>query len=178
MNEYKNVMLISPNKLKSFGDVNLNLDDSKISAAIRISQNIYLTDVFGKDIICHLQELVYGKITGSSGNTIDDFPQYKDLLDEYIVPTLAYRTVAELAVINTLKQRNMGTVKNSDVNVNPVSTDEYKYLQNYYMTFFYDYVNKTWEFLCENKKAFVELPDDFCTCSSKPLFANTSLFLG
>ena len=72
----------------------------------------------------------------------------------------------------------MGTVKNSDVNVNQTSADEYKYLKNYYCTLFNDAVNRMMDFLCENKAAFAELTDGFCTCNRKPLYANTGLWLG
>lgn len=176
MNEYKNVMLLSPNKLKGFGVMNINVDDSMLSNCIRIAQNIHLVDIIGQDLVSRLQELVYGKITGS-GETIEDLPQYKDLLDEYVLPVLAYRTAVEMAIINNLKIRNMGSVKNSDINVNQTSSDEYKYLSNYYNTYFYDAVNKMVAFLCENKNAFPESKID-CTCSTRPLYANTNLWLG
>ena len=178
MREFKDVLLVSPNTIKSYGDINLNVDDSKIAAAIRISQNVYLADVIGMPLIERLQELVYGKVSGS-GDTIDDpqFLPYKTLLDEYVEPTLAYKTASELCMLETLKIRNMGVVKNSDVNVNITATSDAKYLQNYYLTFAVDHLNKMVAFLCENKGAFPESKID-CTCGSQPLFANTGFWLG
>ena len=179
MNDYFNTLLISPTKVKSFGDIGINLDDSAIGAAIRISQNVYLKDIFGKDLVEHLQVLVYNKINriddsiDDSGNT-----QYKTLLDEFIQPALAYKTTAELATTNHLKIRSMGTVKNSDTNVQPVDSTDMKALAEYYMTFFYDVINKTWDFLCENKAAFSEIPEGFCSCRKKPLYGRTGLYLG
>ena len=114
MNEAKNTMLISPQKVKSYGLINLNVNESEVGNAIRIS----------------------------------------------------------------LKIRNMGVVKNSDTNVQATNAGDVKYMAEYYETFFYDAVNKLMDFLCENKEAYVEVPDGFCTCSSKPRYARTSLWLG
>lgn len=180
MNEAKNTMLISPQKVKSYGVINLNVNESEVGNAIRISQNIYLQDIIGKDLVEHVQELVYNKVKGETAGTIDDEENeaYKVLLDDYLVPVLVYRTAVELCTLMTLKIRNMGVVKNSDTNVQATNAGDVKYMAEYYETFFYDAVNKMMDFLCENKEAYEEVPDDFCTCSSKPRYARTSLWLG
>ena len=174
MNETKNVMLISPQKVKTYGVINLNVNESEIGNAIRISQNIYLQDIIGTDLVEHMQELVYNKM--KSGETIDD--QYQVLLDEYLTPVLVYRTAVELCTIMTLKIRNAGVVKNNDTNVQTTTAADVESMAEYYETFFYDYVNKMMTFLCENKEAFSELPDGFCTCERKPKYARTGLYLG
>lgn len=175
----KNVMLISPTKVKEYGNINLNVNDSEVGAAIRTSQNIYLKDAINRDLIEHVQELVYNKIQGS-GSSIDDEVNiaYKTLLEEYLQPALVYRTAFELCTIVTLKLRNMGVVKNDDTNVRQVSFGEMSYLQEYYGVLFNDALNRCVDFLCENKGAFNEIEDGFCTCSSKPRFAQNGLWLG
>lgn len=179
MLDYQNVMLISPQKVKTYAVINLNVNESEIGNAIRISQNVYLVDIIGKDLVQRLQQLVYNKMNNLP-DTIDDEANeaYKDLLDEYVVPVLVYRTAVELCTLLTLKIRNMGVVKNNDTNVQATTAGDVKALSQYNETFFYDYVNKMMDFLCENKKAFVEVPDGFCTCSNKPKYARTSLWLG
>lgn len=179
MTDYKNVMLISPQKVKSYGVINLNVNESEVGNAIRISQNIYLQDIIGTDLVEHVQELVYNKVKGT-GSSIDDEENeaYKVLLDDYLVPVLVYRTAVELCTLMTLKIRNMGVIKNSDTNVQATNAGDVKYMAEYYETFFYDAVNKMMDFLCENKEAYVEVPDGFCTCSSKPRYARTGLWLG
>lgn len=174
MNEAKTVMLISPQKVKTYGVINLNVNESEVGNAIRISQNIYLQDIIGAELVEHMQELVYAKM--KSGETIDE--QYQVLLDEYLTPVLVYRTAVELCTILTLKIRNMGVVKNNDSNVQTTTAADVESMGEYYETFFYDYVNKMMTFLCENKEAFNELPDGFCTCERKPRYARTSLYLG
>lgn len=176
MENYLNTMLISPNKVKAFGTINLNVDDTTIATAIRTAQNVYLVDVIGLECVQHLQQLVHNKITGS-GTSIDEEEAYKDLLDDYITPCLVYRTAVELSTILTLKIRNMGVVKNSDINVNQTTSGELKYLADYYKTLYYDAVNKMVAFICENTKSFPDSKIE-CTCGSTPLYANSDLFLG
>lgn len=178
LTEMKNVMLVSPNKVKEYAVVNLNLDDTALGNAIRIS-HIFLRDAIGKDIIEHLQQLVYNKIKDLP-DTIDDQENeaYKVLLDEYIVPALVYRAAQESVTIMTLKIRNAGLVKNSDTNVQTTSLSDMSYMTEYYGVLFNDALNRLSDFLCENKGAFVEIGDDYCTCSAKPRFAQTNLWLG
>ena len=179
MTDFRNVMLISPQKVKSWGVINLNVNESEIGNAIRISQEIYLRDIVGTDLVEHVQRLVYNKIQGLP-DTIDDEANeaYKVLLDDYLTPVLVYRTAVELCTLMTLKIRNMGVVKNNDTNVQATSAGDVKYMSEYYSTFFNDKVNRLMDFLCGNKEAFEEVPEGFCTCSSKPRYARTGLWLG
>lgn len=179
LTEIKNVMLVSPTKVKEYGNINANVDSGDIGAAIRIAQNVHLKDAINRDLIEHVQELVYNKIKGT-GSTIDDpeNEQYKVLLDEYLRPALVYRTAMELCTITTLKIRGMGLVKNNDTNVQTTSSNDLSYMTEYYGVMYNDALNRCVDFLCENKKAFIEIPDGFCTCQSKPRFAQTNLYLG
>lgn len=179
INEWKNCMLISPKTIKEYGNINLNCDDGEIGAAIRIAQNIYLTDAINRTLIEHLQVLVYNKIKELPDNI--DSPEnepYKILLQDYITPALVYRTAVELCVILTLKVRNMGIIKNSDTNVDKTDAPDLSFLKEYYETFWDDSLNRLADFLCINKEAYVEIPDGYCTCSSKPLYGRTGLWLG
>lgn len=172
-------MLVSPTKVKEYGNININVQDREIGAAIRIAQNIYLADAINRDLVEHVQELVYNKIKGS-GSTIDDPDNepYKVLLEEYLQPAIVYRTCEELCTIANIKIRNMGLVKNSDTNVNSTGADDMSYMQDYYGVMFNDALNRCVDYLCENKGAFVEIGDDFCTCRTKPKYAQTGLWLG
>ena len=173
-----NVMLISPTKVKQYATLGLNVDDNTMGECIRAAQ-LQLRDVLGRQLLERLKELVYNKIQRND-DTIDDEENiaYKTLLNEYVVPALAWGTAVEAAQMNELKIRNMGTVKNSDTNVNAVGQGEYLHLASYKKTYLNDAYNRLTEFLCEEKAAFVELPDGYCTCSDQPLYANTNLWLG
>ena len=178
MEEYKKTMLISPNKVKASGRLNLNVDDGEIAASIRNAQNVYLVDVIGKEFVWKLQELVYNKIQQISGDTIDDAPAYKTLLDEYVSEVLSIKTVIDLCIRLSLKIRNLGVIKNSDTNANYVDADEIRKLQGYFETEYNHWLNRMAEFICENKEAFPESKFD-CNCSDRPKYANTGgLYLG
>lgn len=178
LTQIKNVMLISPKKVKEYAVVGLNLDEGNLGNAIRIA-HIYLRDAIGKDLVEHVQELVYNKIHDLP-NSIDD-PEnepYKVLLDEYLQPTLVYRAAMESCTIFSFKIRNMGVVRNDDNNVKEAPTADVISLIEYYGVLFNDALNRCSDYLCENKKAIPEVGEDYCTCKSKPRFAQTNLWLG
>lgn len=178
MTEYKNTMLISPTTVKSYGALNINVDDALLGNCIRTSQDVYLKDIVGDTLVERLQELVYNKIQGEEDNIDSEGNEaYKQLLDDYVTPVLVYKVVVETAVRITLKIRNMGTVKNSDVNVNQVQAGEMKYIASYNETVYVDYVNKMVKFLCQNSSAYPEYDFD-CKCGNAPLYANNNLWLG
>ena len=175
---YDNIMLISPNTVKSLGSVSLNLDDTFLGSAIRTAQEVYLKDVIGVELVDRLKELVYGKISGS-GSSIDEveYTAYKVLLDEYVKQVLATKTIIEAEVEASYKTRNLGVVKNSDTNASYASNDEISWLLDYHRTSYNHYLNRMAEYLCSQKAAIPESTFD-CNCKPKKKFANTNLFLG
>lgn len=178
MENYKKTMLISPNKVKESGKLNVNVDDKAIGASIRTAQEVYLVDVIGTDLVEKLQELVYNKIVGS-GSSIDDVENiaYKTLLDEYVTEALQEKTVIDLCIRLSYKVRNMGVMKNSDTNAMYSDIDDIKYVQNYLETEYCHTLNRMTEFLCKNKAAFPESKIE-CDCASTPKYANVNIWLG
>lgn len=180
MSEYKKVMLISPDDVKSTGNINYNVDDEVIGAAIRTAQNIYLTDVLSSELVEKLQQLIFNSIEEVEDNIEDaQNAYYKTLLDDYIKDALSYKATAEICVRISLKIRNMGVVQNSDTNVNAVGLDDIKYLRDTFNGYWESSVNKMYKYLKKNKKAFPEFIG--CGCDKiniKAKFGNTGLFLG
>lgn len=180
MKNFKKVMLTSPQKVKESGNLNLNVSDEVIGAAIRTAQSVYLQDVVGEDLVEALQEKVYNKIQGASANTIDSEENvaYKTLLDEYFTPALISKTVVDIALRISLKIRNMGVVQNQDgMNVQKVDLDDIKFLQSSEETYYNHYLNRMADFLCANKGAIPESKFD-CDCKPKKKFSNVNLYLG
>lgn len=180
MSEYKKVMLISPDAVKASGNINYNVDDEVIGAAIRTAQNIYLTDILCPEFVEKLQTLVWNAIEGNE-DTIED-PQnahYKAFLDDYIKEAMTYKTTAEICVRISLKIRNMGVVQNSDTNVNTVSLDDIKYLRDTFNGYWESAVNKMYAYLKKNAGLFPEYVG--CGCDKvniKAKYGNTGLWLG
>ena len=178
MNNYKNTMLISPNRVKESGMLNVNVDDNMIGASIRVAQNIYLADVIGQDLIDKLQLLVYNKLTNGSPKINDDEQiAYATFLYDYLSDALVWKTVIDLCMRTSFKVRNMGVVQNSDTNVNAANIDDIKYYQNYLETMYNHCLNRIAEFLCENKEAIPESKFD-CGCKPTNKYSNVNLWLG
>ena len=94
---YKDVILISPDEVKSSTNLNYNVDDLTLSYTIRNVQNIYLEEIIGTALLRRIQEMVYNKLQNLE-NTIDDFPTYKELLDTYIKDFLTSKTMCDILV--------------------------------------------------------------------------------
>ena len=184
MNEFKKVMLISPDAIKSYGDLNYNVDDEVIGASIRTVQNVYLKDVLSTNLVEKLQYLVYNDIKGLEDNIESaENAVYKTLLEDYVKEAMGYRVVSEICLRISLKIRNMGVVQNSDTNVNYVSLNDIKYLRDTYKGYWDSAVNRMYTFIRQNKDAFAEL--DGCDAEYggnkidiKAKFGNTGLWLG
>ena len=153
MSDYKKVMLISPDDVKSTGNINYNVDDEVIGAAIRTAQNIYLTDVLSSELVEKLQQLVFNSIQGVNDNIEDaQNANYKTFLDDYVKEALSYKATAEICVRISLKIRNMGVVQNTDTNVNSVGLDDIKYLRDTFNGYWESSVNKMYDYLKKNKR--------------------------
>lgn len=178
MYEFLNVMLVDPDMVKANSDLSYNVDDAFIGSSIRVSQNVYLKDAIGVELVQKLQELVWNGIQ-NSGSSIDDEENiaYKTLLDSFVIPALSYKVASEIGQRLSYKIRNFGVVKNSDTNVNYADYDEIVSLQETYETYFNDALNKLVDFICQNNGAFPEANFD-CNCGGGPKFARTALWLG
>lgn len=175
MNEYKQVMLISPDAIRTMGDISSNMSDEVIGASIRAVQNVYLTDIIGIDLVEKLQVLIYNKLTGVDDN-IDNAnnSHFKTLLSDYISNVMGYKVAAEISLRTALKIRNAGIVQTNDSNLQNVSIKDIKYLSQTYETYFNSAVNRMVEYLKENKELFPELK-----CKSMGnKYGNIGLWLG
>lgn len=182
MKEYNKIMLISPSEIKATENVNYNTSDETIGYSIRTAQDTYLQEIIGTALYDKIRLLVFNSINHIEDN-IDDAEnaEYAILLDDYISPYLASKTMVELLMPISYKVRNVGVSKNSDININSASDNELKYLLNMYEVRVANYATKLSQYLCRNKELFPEL-DDCPSCGQKALigykFQPTRLYLG
>ncbi len=102
-----NVLLISEQKLKDNTSINENVDSSELRFAIQQSQQLFLQESLGTNLLEKLYELV-------DNGTIDDVANvnYKNLLNKYVQPTLISYSYY-LALDNFwVKFINIGIVQN------------------------------------------------------------------
>lgn len=199
MNEYQKILLVSPDFVKSTSLINYNLDDKVVAETISNSQNVYMRNILGDDLIDWIQYLVYNKLHNPAPDpstmdpsvilppTIDDENQvqYKELLNQYIKPYLKYKAQSEILFNISFKIRNTGVVRNGDTNITPTSPDELNRLRNQMETLVCDAANRMVDFLSMHREAYPELnaQPSGCGCGGKKLpnlckrYANTPLFL-
>lgn len=159
----RNIFFVSPDDVKASSQVNYNVDEGVLAAAIRESQKVYLKDLIGKRLLESLQDKI-------EDNTIDDEEnaQYKELLDDYIFDYLvAQSQVCTIAEIS-LKIRNIGLSQDYDANIQTATVNGIEYARDYYETQAVNYWNRIVCFLRENKKAFPELEECGCRDCDKP----------
>ncbi len=179
MRDIYNVLLVSPNTIKSSNMLDSNIDDSAISSCITIAQNIYLKDVIGDKLVTKLQTLVYNAINNIEDNINDDNNTvFKAFLDTFVKDVVTYKAVSELMVMNTLKIKNAGVVTTSDTNMSVVSLSDIKYMRDNFETYFNSAVNRMIEFIKQNKDTFKDYTHIGCECEDKNKYGNTKLWLG
>lgn len=181
----KDVLLEAPDDIKGATYLDNNVDDKKIGAAIKETQESFLVKITGTNLYRRLQELVYNAIEELPDNI--DSPEnevYKELLDDYVQPYLEAKVQAVLPLPMTFKTRNMGVSKADDDNVRSAGVDEIAFVQRRYDTIADQRATNLSFYLCNNKESYPELsqPDCHCGLFYPPLlgkrFSNTPLWLG
>lgn len=177
--EITNVLLCSPETIKSNNMLDCNVDDSAISSCITIAQNIYLKDVLGDKLVTKLQTLVYNSINNIEDNINDaNNTVFKALLDTFVKDVITYKAVSELVVMNTLKIKNAGVVTTSDTNMSVVSLNDIKYIRDNYETYFNSSINRMIDFIKQNKDTFKDYTHIGCGCEDNKKYGNIGIWLG
>jgi hypothetical protein len=99
-----NVLLISENKIKSFTNINRNVDIDAIRAEIAVAQDIHLMPLLGAKFYYHLLDQV-----SSTGNTFNS--DELTLVDTYISPYLIQTAYFEMLPHLHIRTMNVGLVE-------------------------------------------------------------------
>lgn len=100
------VLLINESVLKQETILNDNVGVEFIRPAIEASQDMYLQQLIGTELIDKLYQLV---IDGTIQN--EDNEHYKMLIDDYITNYLKYKVLAEITLPLAYKYRSAGVVQ-------------------------------------------------------------------
>lgn len=164
------ILLTSPDFIRSATQVSDNLQDKYIYEAIREAQDIGLQEVLGTNLLDALRNYVYD-------NDIPD--KYQVLLDK-CQWFLAYSVIANLTVSITFKINNIGLNTTTDDNVQiPSVSDTFK-LRDYYQKKADHYRLMLQNFLLDNRNDYPELSEGQCRKIHSCLYsgASSNLFLG
>lgn len=186
MAEIKDTLLVSPNTIKRDSMVNYNVEEKDVCYAIRNAQEIYLKEIIGCRLLKKLKELVYNSINEIEPNIdSEECAIYNELLYDYVVPYLTYKTQVEMVDTITFNMRNIGVSKDSDINIQTQQDNVLNALKMRLETFVNEAANYLSKYLCKYKSDYPELSEESeCNCGETcgnlvgETFANTNLWLG
>lgn len=145
------VFLISETTLKSETIINDNTGLEYIAPAIETSQDIYLQQLIGTELLDKLYELIStNKIVEEENN------DYKILIDDYITNYLKYKVLAEVTIPLAYKYRNAGVVQTTNDNVQTTTLRDAQLVQNHYELRANFYAERLTSYLCANAGLFPE----------------------
>lgn len=141
------VFLISESVLKNETVLNDNVGSEFIGPAIETSQDIYLQQAIGSELLDKLYELVeLDKIEG----------HYKTLLDDYITQFLKYKVLAEIVIPLSYKYRNAGIVQSMGDHYQQSAMRDAVAVQNHYEARANFYHERMTKYLNANSNLFPE----------------------
>lgn len=141
------IYLISENILKSETILNDNVGSEYIGPAIETSQDIYLQQLIGTELLDKLYELVEdGSISGD----------YKELLDDYITNYLKYKVLSEIVIPLAYKYRNAGLVQTVGDKMSWSPLKDATIVQNHYELRATFYAERMTKYLSANANKFPE----------------------
>ena len=145
--------LISETKLRTFSDINNNVDSALIKNAIREAQDIELQSALGT--------LLYQKLTSlvDSGDITDPaYADYKTLLDTYVQDHLLYASYFYCLDAIYLRPRNNGLLQpNGGENSDPVDRTLYNVKREAVKGKKEYYANRLTAYLIEEEALYPEL---------------------
>lgn len=149
------VFLISEKTIKENSVVNDNVDTMYILPAIEFAQDEGLQSLIGTKLYKRLMDLV------ESGD-IEEYSDYKYLLDEYITPYLLNKVTADVQLPIAYKVRNQGVMQLNSEYSNNLSIRDVQYLIQFYENKAIFYGNRMSDYLKANNRRYPE----YCSLDS------------
>lgn len=145
------IFLINENVLKTETILNDNVGSEFIRPAIEASQDIFLQQLIGTELVDKLYDLV-------ATNNINDakFAAYKTLLDEYITNYLKYKVLAEITIPLAYKYRSGGVVQTTGDHYMNSTLRDATMVQNHYETRATFYAERLSRYLNTNNNLYPE----------------------
>lgn len=143
------ILLISENTLKKLSPLSSNLDGVYLYPTICLAQDLDLTNIIGPALVNRLCELV------NEGN-IDDYSDYKYLLDTYVTNYLVWAVTSNIIPLINYKLANAGASVNTDTQRSTLDYNYSKNLKEQYDNYANAYATKMKDFLCANSSKYPE----------------------
>ena len=145
------VLLISDETLKSETIINDNTGSEFLAPAIETSQDIYLQQLIGTELLDKLYDLVI-----TNDIVKDEFAVYKTLLDDYVTNYLKFKVLSEVTIPLAYKYRNVGVVQTTHDNVQSTTLRDAQLVANHYELRATFYAERMSKYLCANAGLYPE----------------------
>lgn len=109
--DYRDVLLISEDFIKSESNLDQNVSGNYLGPAIRLAQDIELQSTIGTKLLESIQKKI---ISTDDDINLEINKKYKDLLDYYIQPFLLYSVLDEIIIPISYKLSNFGVMRSDD----------------------------------------------------------------
>lgn len=131
-------LLVSAKKVKSFTEVNENVDEILLLANIQIAQDLGLQGLLGSRFYFH--------ILNAAKNSTLTAPELT-LLQDYIQPYLLWRATWEALPTLYMRVMNKSVIVGSTEQGNPVGTKDLNYLRNIHENRFSFYAQRMMDYI-------------------------------
>lgn len=131
-------LLVSAKKIKSFTEVNENVDEILLLANIQIAQDLGLQGLLGTRFFTHI-------LDGAKNSTLTG-PELT-LLQDYIQPYLLWRATWEALPTLYMRVMNKSVIVGSTEQGNPVGTKDLNYLRNIHENRFSFYAQRMMDYI-------------------------------
>lgn len=132
------ILLVSAEKIKSFTNINTNLDESLILPMVQVSQEIGLQTLLGSRFYFHLLDAV-------QNNTLT--PAEQTLIEDYISPYLIWRSVYEALPEIYMRMMNKGISIGESPNSKAADRGDLSYLRNIHQNRYEFYSQRMMDYL-------------------------------
>lgn len=128
--EYRNVLLISEDYIKSESNLDDNVSGKYLQSAIKLAQDIALQSTIGTKLLESLQKKCIDKEDNIDN---EENVKYKELLDYYIQPFLLYQVLSDIIIPITYKLSNFGVMRTDDEKDIVAESSQVNLIKKYYI---------------------------------------------
>ena len=142
--------LVNTDYIKQNSSISDNLNDNILMPIIKDTQITKLAPILGEALYDKLCTVV------ESDNYILEYPNYANLLDNYVKMYLLNEVQATMTITNFQKQHNAGSVQYVDTNYSNIQLNELKYMRQYWENKASFYGERLTNYLNANRELFPE----------------------
>lgn len=119
------VLFISETYFKTHSSVNFNVETQLLTMSMYDAQFLHIQQILGTKLYKKLESLIENNTISDNSNI-----KYKELLDDYVCPSLVQWSVYETIPYLKFKLMNKGTVSQNSDNSASIDLEELKFLQS------------------------------------------------